>query len=424
MKYPGQCRFGPETIPVRFPEAWPVETLVSPGLNPRGTDLELVESALDNPIGSPRLGEIVGPGEEAVIVVSDLSRVWHRPAAFLPSLLGRLNRAGIGDEAITILVATGTHLPHSEAEHRLVVGEEVFSRVRVVSHDCRDAANLVEVGHTSSGRPVLINRLAVEAQRLILTGAITHHSLAGFAGGVKSILPGVAGLESIRANHRLCLDSEGRIRPQVHEGACPGNPVWEDMAAAAKLIRADFLLNVIVGGRGRYLAAVAGEPAGAHARGCALAGQAFEVPLEGRADLVVASVGGAPRDAELFQSVKALSNAGAAAGEGGTIILASFCERGTGPEEWLDWFRLGSRERVVERLLTDFTIPGFVALKVMDLARRCRLILVSSLNPETVRLCWMEPASSLAQALARVGGKTPQRVIWMPSASTTVPKAG
>jgi nickel-dependent lactate racemase len=412
-------------LTAEFPDHWPVTTLASAPPVPNRSDREIVEAALDDPVGRPRLEDQAEPGRQAVIVTGDISRLWQKPSVLVSAVIDRLSGAGVRDEDITVLVATGTHRPHTEKQHRVVVGDDVYERVRVVSHDCRDHGSLAEVGRGTTGAPVLVNRLIVEADLAITTGAVTFHTLSGFSGGPKSIIPGVAGYETIQANHRLCLDRRGRLLESVHHGAIDGNPVAEDMAAAAALVRVDFGLNVVVGDGGRYLAARAGDPAVIHRDLGESAKRFFEVPLDEPADLVAANVGGHPRDAELFQSIKALGQAAEAARDQGTIILSAACDTGAGPEEWLGWFRLGGREGLVEQLLKDFTIPGFVALKVHDIAARHRIILVSELDEAVVKLCRMEPAETLDQALEMASADAaPGRVIWMPAAATTVPVIG
>ncbi len=408
---------------VRFPEKWDVSLLQSSPPKPCIGDEAVIAEALDNPMAGPRLEDLASHNPKTIIVVSDLSRAWQRPSVFMPMVLDRLLFGGIREERITILVAAGTHAPHTDQQHRALLGDAVCDRFRVISHDCRNEDDLLQVGLSPAGHPVLVNRAVVEAELLVVTGAVTFHGLAGFSGGPKSIVPGVAGYSTIQANHRICLDENGRLKEEIHHGRIAGNPLAEDMAGAAGLIRIDFLLNVVVGYGGRFLAAVSGEPAKAHRRCCEQARSFFEVPLTRRAQLVVANVGGHPRDADWFQSVKALGQAAEAVAEGGTLVLLSRCTNGFGPPELLEWFGLGSRECIVERLVENFTITGFVALKVHEIAHRHRLILVSDMAPEMVGLCPVESATSVEEALAMAGGREVhgKRVIWMPSAATTVP---
>ena len=164
-----------------------------------------VTAALRNPIGTPPLQEIVKPGESVAIIVSDITRAWIKSNLFLPTLLDELNAAGIPDQDIFIVIALGAHRPHTEEEDVVVCGAGVCHRVRVYQHNARDKAGLVYSGRTSRGVEVWNNKRVVEADRIILTGGIVYHLMAGFGAGRKAVMPGISGYDTIQANHRFCL---------------------------------------------------------------------------------------------------------------------------------------------------------------------------------------------------------------------------
>ena len=416
-------RWGQQDLEVRFPRKWQIQTLVAPPFQPGKKESEQVEDALDRPIGTHRLEELVRPGDRVAILVNDITRLWERPSFFLPFILNRLELAGVKDEDILILIATGGHRTNTPDELARIVGTDVYGRIKVVNHDCHDRSSLVKVRRNRRGQPYLLNRLAVKADRVIATGGITFHSLAGFSGGPKSVLPGVAGYDTIQQNHRLAIDDTCRIRPEITKGRVTGNPVAEDMATAARALGVDFMLNVIVGGDGRYLGVVAGDVLEAHARGCEFARSCFQAALEQPAPLVVASVGGFPRDLEMYQSIKSLDNAATVCEDRGTVVLASYCSDGVGSRGWLEWFNAGDRDAVMGRLLKGFTIEGFIALKTIELTTRYRVIFLSSLDKKLVRRFNMESVDSLDEALALADQDLPPdcRVVFMPWAGTTVP---
>ncbi len=178
------------------------------------------------------------PGERIAIVVNDITRLVHSEL-FLPVLIDELNSAGVPDRDVFIVFALGIHRRQSPEEQRLVVGEEVARRITLVDHDCYDRGNLVHIGGTSWGNEVWINRMVREADRVILTGEIIYHLIAGYSGGRKGLVPGVAGAETTTFNHTIILD------PGCRAGNLDGNPVHEDLLEAARMFGPDFLLNVL-----------------------------------------------------------------------------------------------------------------------------------------------------------------------------------
>ncbi len=305
----------------------------------------------------------------------------------------------------------------------MLVGAEIYDRVSVINHDCRDKDCLVRVGENNSGDPFLINRRVVEADRVIATGGIVLHGLAGFSGGAKSILPGVSGIETIQRNHALALDENFNLKSGIQKGVLYGNPLASEMRRAAPLGGADLLMNVVVDGNGHCAGAFAGDIIEAHKAGCGPAKQAFQVPFPKKAPLVIAGVGGYPRDIELYQAVKALENATAVTREGGTILFMCHCGDGLGPDDWLSWFELGGTRDIAIKLAEEFRFPGFAALKLINFTAKYRIFLLSMLPPEVVVKLHMTPFSTAENALEELrkehSGACP--VIFMPSASSTVP---
>jgi len=206
-----------------------------------------VLEALEKPIDSPPLKEIVKPGEKVVITVSDITRAWIKNYLYLPTMLNVLNEAGVPDENIEIIIAVGAHRKNTEQEFQDLVGKEIYKRIKISNHDCEDKANLKYMGKTSSGTPVYLNKKAVEADKVILTGGIVYHFMAGFGGGRKGVLPGIAGLETIQASHLLCMaNQEGNgLNLSASSSITYGNPAHEDMMEIAAFLKPDFLFNVV-----------------------------------------------------------------------------------------------------------------------------------------------------------------------------------
>lgn len=415
--------FGEKSLLFDFPGNWRKETL-SPNPSIASDDpVKSIAEALEYPIESPRLQQIAASGQKVAIVVSDITRLWVRPAFFLPSLLQVLDQQGVRREDIVLIIGTGSHRDNSPAEIETLVGKEVSRNYRVLNHHAKNEEQLTRLGRTTRGTEVSINRHAADSDVVIVTGGISFHSLSGFSGGRKGILPGIAGYETIQQNHRLALKNGGGVLETVKKGVLEGNPVADDMLEAGRMIPDTVLFNVVMNEAGRMVQAVSGDLEMAHRDGCRTVQEMSSVSLREKGDVVLAGPGGFPWDISLYQSIKTLENATYAVKEGGTILLVSECRDGVGPPDWVEWFELGKEEEIERELRKAFTIPGFIALKTVSFTRRFRVILVSSLKAEWVKKVGMIPASSIDEALgiAREGAGNGARSIFMPHGSFVLP---
>lgn len=294
-------------------------------LKAAGSGVELVRAAMAEPIDSPRLRELARGKKNCVVIVSDHTRpVPSRD--ILPPMLEELC-AGSPDIEVTLLVATGFHRPTSMKELEDKLGKEIMESCRVVVHDCRDGSSNVEIGTLPSGAPCVIDRLAVETELLVAEGFIEPHFFAGFSGGRKSVLPGVADQVTVLGNHcSRFIDS-----PFARTGVLDGNPIHEDMLAAAEMAKLAFIVNVVIDEEKKTVAAFAGNFRTAHRRGCDYMLDYFKVaPVP--SEIVVTSNGGAPLDQNLYQCVKSMTAAEASCVEGGVIVLCAECADGHGGE--------------------------------------------------------------------------------------------
>lgn len=325
---------------------------------------QAAEWALDHPIASPPLEAIVHRGEKVCIVISDITRLCGTDQ-FLPVLLARLEKSGVAREDVTLLTALGTHRPHTPAEDALVCGQEIARQYRIVQHACRDEAQLAYVGTTSFGTEVKLNRAVVEADRVIITGAVTLHPFAGFGGGRKAVMPGVAGYEAIMHNHRMTLAPEpgGGCNPLAEVSLLEDNPVNLDMMEGCRLLKPDFLLNTVYTPEGQLYEVVAGHWHEAWHRGCQDLLELSGVPIEEQADVVFTSAGGYPKDINLYQGTKCFMNAVFAVKPKGILIAALDCEDIKEPAIFSSWFSQGDLAALEQGVREDFTIPGFVAYK-------------------------------------------------------------
>jgi len=377
---------------------WPVKLLeakrsVAPDA------VQLIRSALREPIGCPPLERIVQPGESVVIVTSDITR-YTGSECYLPILVEELNRIGVADEQISILIALGIHRQQTADEHQKILGP-LYGRIQVFDHDCDDPQQLVDVGRTDSGIPVLLNRRAVEADRLIVTGTIGFHYFAGFGGGRKGLVPGVAGRETCMQSHFAVFNPPevGGKDPLAITGCLDGNPVHQALLQAARLAKPDFLLNTVLSPRKELLAVYCGDLELAHLAGSELTRDLFQVELAQPVDLAIISCGGEPKDINFIQSQKALDYGCRAVREGGSIILLASCRDGFGHPTFFDWFRYQDLDQFEEALRSDYQINGQTAHATLYKARRFRLILVSELSAEQTKTMGMEKAADLQSAI-------------------------
>jgi lactate racemase len=391
------------------------------------TEEMVILEALAKPIGAPKLRSIVMPGESVCIVVSDITRAWQRMSVYLPFIVKELNDAGIPDKDISFLSALGFHRKQTAAEHATLLGPELAGRFKIVDHDCMDKENLVNLGKTSRGTPITINKLAADADRLILTGCCTYHPWAGWAGGKKSILPGISALESLQNNHLLIIDEMGRQRPEVRDGNVKDNPVHMDMLEAADRANPSFMFNVIMGLDGRIAHAVCGHYADAHETGCRIVDDLYAVAIDELADITIASHGGYPKDIEFYQTGKSLYLMQNATKRGGTMIILSDCAEGLGPPDVHAMFvgceTNAEREQQVRKL---FTVPKYVSYYMCAAAEIWNIIIVGSIDPKLLAKTSFHTAKTVEEALQMAFNKGgPHQSIYLaPQGSSTLPKLG
>ncbi len=383
----------------------------------------LAAEALAHPIGAPRLEKIVRPGEKVVIVTSDITR-YTGSEHYLPVLVDALNALGVPDPDIEIVVALGIHRPQSEAEHRKIVGP-LFGRIRVTDHDCDNPAELVTLGTTASGLPVAVNRRVAEADRVIVTGTVGFHYFAGFGGGRKGLVPGVASRETCMATHFSVLNPPqiGGRHPKAATGILEGNPVHEAILEAALMVEPDFLVNTVLSPHKEVLAVFAGHIEVAHLAACEMVRSLYAVPLEEPADLAVVSCGGSPKDINFIQAHKALDYGVQALRPGGTLILLAACPDGFGNKTFFSWFRHKEPAEFERALRERYEINGQTAYSTLLKTRRNRVILVSEFGEEETREMGMEKAADLDEALAMARRELPPdaRTVVIPDGGTVLP---
>ncbi|MBI4910506.1 MAG: nickel-dependent lactate racemase [Acidobacteria bacterium] len=373
--------FGESTLRVRCD----ADLIRHRDVSPLSDEPAAIRDALAHPIASPPLGEIVKPGESVVIIVNDITRLTRSDLMLLP-LVSELNAAGIPDADILVVFALGIHRPQTDAERRRILGDELYHRLRSIDHNAMDEAALVTIGTTSFGNIVEINRRVWEADRVILTGEIIYHLIAGYSGGRKSLVPGVAGARTTTFNHNMIFN------PRCRSGVLDGNPAHEDLLEACSLFPPDFMLNVVLTPEGRLAKAVAGHYDLAHREGCRAVDQMLRADLDQPYDLIIASAGGYPLDIDLRQAHKGLENAVQALRPGGSILFYAECPSGSGHPCVDEYAALYNNDAEMEQALRrKFEIGGHKAWWLARLGRLYDVHLVSTLPSEFVRRFHFHP---------------------------------
>lgn len=342
--------YGKKGLAINLPDDLNVQIVEPKYLPGLPNQAQAVADALRKPITSKPLKELVKPADRVGIVVNDITRAtpYH---IILPALLDELGH--ISDDRIILLNATGTHRSNTETELRGMLGETIVDRFRIVQNDAQDRDSHILVGTTKSGNEIWIHREYMQCDVRILTGFIEPHFYAGFSGGPKAIMPGLALLQTVLKNH----SAENLDSPMATWGITHGNPLWQEIREAASMAPPTFLLNVALNADKQITAVFAGDLDQAHKQGCAFVKENAMVAVEHPYDIVIGSNSGYPLDLNLYQSVKGMSAAAQIVRDGGIIIIAADCWDGI-PEHGQFGNLLADAEST-ESLLETVRAKGF-----------------------------------------------------------------
>ena len=391
-----QLAYGERGLTVELPHA--NVTVVTPRfLDALPDEAGSITRALRHPTDSPALRDVASAADRVVIVISDITRPVPNRTIF-PPMLAEL--AHVPDDQITILNGVGLHRPNSPAELERMLGRDVVARFRVVNHDAQRRDDLVKVGTSRFGGEIWLNRLYVEADVRVVTGFIEPHFFAGFSGGQKGVIPGVAGVKTITHNH-----SAGMIgHPHARWGELRGNPIHEEQREGVSFAPPHFLVNVATNRDKKITGIFAGSYLAAHEAGCAFVRETAMQPVPQRYPIVITTNSGYPLDLNLYQAVKGMAAAEEIVAPGGTIIIAAECREGVGHGEFAELLHRGDDPMAIAGLIER---PGFQMLdqwQVQILARiltRHRVLLYSDrIAPEEVRRAHLEPITSIEAAVA------------------------
>ncbi len=416
--------YGKSSLPVELPDGVQVDILepkFSPGLPDQA---DAVRAALASPVDARPLREVVGPGDRVGLVFSDITR----PTPYdviLPALFAELEH--VPAKNFVLFNATGTHRANTDDELDRMLGPGVVGRYRIVQNDCNDGASHRSVGTTRGGNDVWIHREFLDCDVKIPTGFIEPHFFAGFSGGGKAIMPGLALLQTIQRNH----DAGHMDDPNARWGILHGNPLWEEIREAAGFADPTFLLNVALNRRKEVTAVFAGDFDRAHAVGCEYVREHAMAGVDERYDLVITSNSGYPLDLNMYQAVKGMSAASQIVKEGGHIIVAAECWDGV-PQHG-EYGRLLASASTPEELLSTIRTPGFAAQDMWQAqihAAICEKTSVHfyshNLSDEQIRSAFMKPCRDIAESVraiagARASSQGTLRVCVLPEGPQTIP---
>lgn len=406
--------YGTGVQKVSLPDQNLMGVLLSNEVRHERRDEAAVKHALSHPIGDVRLRDKVKAGQKVVIVTSDISR--PLPSyRILPALLEELNAGGVTDEDITLVFALGSHRKHTEEEKIKLAGNEAYGRIRCIDSDPEDCVHL---GVTKAGTPVDITRSVAEADFRICLGNIEFHYFAGYSGGAKAIMPGVSTPMAIQANHSMM------VSPDACAGKLLGNPIRADIEEAGAICGIDYIVNAVLDEHKNIVFAVAGDVTKAHRVGCEYLDRMYRKPIPEKADIVIVSQGGAPKDANLYQTQKALDNAKHAVKKGGTIILIGACPEGLGSRKFEEWLTTAETPHsMVERIHEKFELGGHKAAAIGMVLENADIDFVSEMDPDFVRSIFLNPRNSAQEALDAALKKygPDATVLAMPFGGATLP---
>ncbi len=411
--------YGQGHLPVELPDGR--TTVIQPSHMPGLPDERgAVLAALERPIAAPPLREWLKPGGRVCIVFTDVTRATPNDR-LIPWLLSCL--ADVPRENITLLNALGTHRPNTRAELDQLLTPGIVQNYRVLNHEAENPNALIALGTTRDGTPALLNRHFVESDVRIVTGFIEPHFFAGFSGGPKGIMPGVAGLRTVMSNHGVSNLND----PSATFGVTQGNPLWEEMRDIALRAGPSFLLNVSLNEQRQITGVFAGDLLAAHRAGCDFVRQSAMQKFDAPFDVVVTTNSGYPLDQNLYQGVKGMSAGVRVLKPRGTLILACECRNGVPANSSYDHLLRSAANP--EELLTLLATPGFrrpdqwqAQLQAL-IQRQARVLLYSSLPDDVVHAAHLTPCHDIGAAVDAQLRNLPDgaRIAALPHGPLTIP---
>ncbi|MXI87493.1 nickel-dependent lactate racemase [Sphaerochaeta halotolerans] len=406
---------GKKTVEVTLSEAQ-LLGILEPNAIPSQGEREVLHEA------TAGIASFLKGAKKVLVIINDATRPTPTQA-MLSALLPQFEKAGLSDAQVTILVATGAHRGVKDEELEQLLGTYTQRlKNRLVSHDAKDASSLVNVGTTRNGTPILLNKLLFSCDRIVVTGSVEPHYFAGFTGGRKAFLPGIAGFSTIEANHKLAIQDE------AHSLALQGNPVHEDMMDALTHIKAPIVsLMTVLDKDQKVVAATSGDIVQSFLEAVEIARSVFCVPVKEQADVVI-SIAKFPMDINLYQSQKAIDNGSLAVKDGGTLILVASCREGIGDAAFAKLLgSCKSPDEALGKIEAGYKLGYHKAAKMASVSKRITVQAYTELPDELVTSLFLVPIHNLQQALdealqsARGKGVLNPKVLVLLDGCVTVP---
>jgi nickel-dependent lactate racemase len=395
--------YGREGLVIDLPDGLNVRIVEPTYVKGFADQTQAVHDALCQPIASKPLKDLVESSDRVGIVINDITRATPYQVILSP-LLDQLSH--VPESRITLFNATGTHRPNTDAELRGMLGDEIVSRYSIAQNDCRDRDSHMLVGTTQAGNDIWIHKDYVDCDVKILTGFIEPHFFAGFSGGGKAVMPGLALLETVLRNH----SPKNLDHPMAHWGLTEGNPTWEEIHQAASMTHPTFLLNVTLNKDKHVTGVFAGDFEEAHVQGCEFAQRNAMVQVEKPFDIVITTNSGYPLDLNLYQSIKGMSAASQVVENGGSIIAAAECWDGI-PSHG-EYGRLLYEAQSIESLLEIIYAPGFLRQDMWQaqihalICRKAEVYFYSeNLTDEQISSAFFKPCHNIEVTVNELLGK-------------------
>lgn len=394
-------------------ENYTINTLMPSNQENNDTEDYIIREALRNPIGTKPLNEIVDKNDNVVIITSDITRP-VKSKTVLPYILEELNKGNVKNENITIVLALGSHRKHTEEEKRTLIGEEVYEKIKVIDSDMNDCKNF---GTCKNSTPIDIFTPVAEAGKVICIGNVEFHYFAGYSGGAKAIMPGVSSHKAIQANH------SNMVKEGAYAGNIDTNPVRQDIDEVGEHFKIDFIFNVLQSSDKTIVGAFAGHYIHAHRAACKALDKMYKIDIKEKADIVIVSPGGYPKDINIYQAQKALDNARHAVKDGGIIILCASCKEGFENAIFEKWMTTKTKEEMVKDIKENFVLGGHKAAAIAMTLMKSSIYMVTDYEKETIEKIGFKYFNDLQDAVDSAIAITGEKgtVILMPAGGSVLP---
>jgi nickel-dependent lactate racemase len=405
--------YGRETVHVRIEER-NIGEIIFPNDVKIGNEEQIIEQALTNPVSSNTFDNFLSDAKDILFLVNDATR--PTPTAKILKII----YPKIKEKKIKFLIATGMHRAPTKDEYLEIFGElyETLKDI-IYAHDSKKDEDMVHLGTSKNGTEMYVNKMAVDAHKIVIIGSVEPHYFAGYTGGRKSFLPGIAAYGTIEQNHKLALKASAKALN------LQGNPVHEDMEDAILTIKDHeiFSIMTVLDRHERIYAATAGDITESLKAAINKAHQVFSVEIKEKADIVVA-VAPYPMDIDLYQSQKALDNGKFALNDNGILILVSKCRMGVGSDTFIKLLSsCRSPQETLDKIDTEFKLGYHKAAKMAEIARWAQMWAVTSLDHEMLESVFIKPFHTLQEAIDKaITIKGEERILFLMNASLTVPK--